>query len=81
MTTIDREFFEWYDKTFGKDPLPNNWKQLYAEHLLATKTKSQIWKMLCGPAKKSCICKCPCAAGIAWNVILEKEKETAPCLT
>ena len=74
MTEIDKEFFAWCTKSFGSGPLPSNWKTLYADHLLNTKTKTQIWKMLCGPAKKSCLCKCPCAAGIAWNKLLSAKE-------
>ena len=70
MTEIDREFFAWQKERFPSTPLPANWKDLYANHLLQTKTKTQIWKMLCGPAKKSCLCKCPCPAGIAWDRLL-----------
>ena len=75
MTESDREFFKWEKETFGKGPFPE-WeeiKNLYAEHLLATKTKTQIWKMLCGPADRPCSCKCLCMAGIAWNRILSAE--------
>ena len=77
MTAIDREYFTWEKETFGDNPIPE-WKickQLYAEHLMKVKTKSQIWKMLCGPATGPCHCKCMCAAGLAWNMLLEKEQQ------
>ena len=77
MTEIDKEFFAWNTRNFGDSDLPPNWKELYAEYLLKNKTKTQIWKMLCGPAKKSCLCKCPCAAGIAWDRLLACEAVTA----
>jgi len=83
MTEIDKAFSLWRTTTFGNAPLPNNWKTLYAEHLLNTKSKTQIWKMLCGPATKSCLCKCPCPAGIAWDQLLSKGSghRNGQCLT
>lgn len=75
MTQIDKELFTWEEKTFGNGTLPE-WKVrkiLYAEYLVATKTKRQIWKMLCGPATGPCHCNCLCPAGIAWNKVLGKE--------
>ena len=77
MSDIDREYFMWEKITFGNGVIPE-WKvckQMYAEHLIKVKTKSQIWKMLCGPAKGPCLCKCPCAAGIAWSMLLEREQQ------
>lgn len=67
MTENDKEFFEWRKANFGDAELPDDWKNKYADHLLKAKTKSQIWRMLCGPAKGSCLCKCPCPQGIAWD--------------
>lgn len=77
MTEEDRAFFQWERKIFGSNPIPE-WgvvKAMYAEHLLATKTKTQIWKMLCGPSKGPCHCNCLCAPGLAWNALLEKEQQ------
>lgn len=76
MTEIDRELFAWEKATFGNGPKPE-WrvqKEMYAEHLAATKTKTQIWKMLCGAATGPCHCKCPCPQGLAWNKLLAKRE-------
>lgn len=77
MTAIDKEYCAWEKKTFGNGALPQ-WKEikvLYAEYLATTKTKSQIWKMLCGPATGPCHCNCLCPAGIAWNTLLAREQQ------
>lgn len=75
MGPVDRLYYEWVKKTFGNGPTPE-WavlKEMFAEHLVKTKTKKQIWRMLCGPATGPCTCNCICAAGIAWNTVLAEE--------
>lgn len=75
MGPVDKLFLEWERETFGDGPLPE-WpiqKQMFAEYLAENKTKRQVWKMLCGEATGPCSCNCLCPAGIAWNMILEKE--------
>ena len=71
MGPVDREFYAWEKKTFGDGPIPEYkiLKKMFAEHLVKTKTKTQIWKMLCGPATGPCRCKCLCGPGIAWNML------------
>ena len=77
MHKNDFEQFAWERETYG-NTVPPPWSELkytYAEHLLATKTKPQIHAMLCGPATGSCLCTCPCPAGIAWDKILKNERK------
>ena len=75
-SVIDVEHDKWHKKMFGDGSVEPEWKEqkkMFAEHLVATKPKSWIWKQLCGPATGPCRCNCMCSAGIAWNAILERE--------
>lgn len=77
MGPVDKIYFAWEKKQYGNGPFPEYkiLKVEFAEYLYRTRTKSQIWKMLCGPATGPCEkCRCLCAPGIAWNRLLSEGK-------
>lgn len=75
---VDEEYDKWDKEMYGSGANGPAWperKKLFAEHLLATKSKSWIWGTLCGPATGPCRCNCMCPSGIAWNALLERESK------